>query len=205
MRPLAIIERDGSFALELLRALQSAGFRAAILPSARAALPLLRDRHFALALLDLGVEDVDAFDVFRETSPIVPTIALAHAPAGQEACMRALEAGADDCLCRDFGDRELIARIRNLLRRAEQPADFMTAVVSEMRVRLGDRVENLTAGETAVLSTLLERAPRPMTILEIAHAIGANRGTVEARIKSLRRKLGRERLVSRGRLGYQLE
>lgn len=199
MRPVAIIERDGSYALQLLGALEAAGFRAAIFPEARPALPLLRDRLFALALVDLAVDDPDLFDVCRETTPLI-VLGTTH-----DACVRALESGADDCLCREFRDRELIARIRNVLRRAEQPANDMATVVSEMRVHLDDGVQNLTAGETAVVAALLDHAPRPMTTDEIARAIGAQRGTVEARIKSLRKKLGAERLVSRGRFGYQIE
>lgn len=200
---MAIIERDPSYAVQLLRVLESAGFRAAIFPAAKPVLPLLRERQFALVLLDLRVDDVDPFALCREAGPLVPTIALAPACAG-DACMRALEAGAHDCLCREFSDRELLARIHNLLRRAEQPASGMAAVVSEMRVRLDGRVQKLTAGETAVLAALLDHAPRPMTTEEIARAIGASRGTVEARIKSLRGKLGAERLVSRGRFGYEI-
>lgn len=205
MRPLAIIENDGAFALRLLVMIEAAGFRAMIFPHAGQAVPLLRERHFALALVDLAMEDVDPLAFCRETSPFVPLIVFGR---DDESCTRALDAGADDCICRSVGSRELIARIRNLLRRAEQPLsdrDELTAVVSEMRIRLDDHVHNLTAGETAVLTALLDRAPSPMTVDEIARAIVANRGTVESRIKSLRKKLGAERLVSRGRFGYQIE
>jgi len=208
MRPLAIIERDASQALQLLGALEAAGFRGAVFTAATPALPLLRERHFALALLDLCVTDVPALEVCREISPFTPIITLASPRAAMDACMSALESGADDCICRGIGARELIARIRNVLRRAEPAHEDhgqLAAVVSEMRVRHDGRVDNLTAGEAAVLTALIDHAPAPMTIVEIAHAIGANRGTVESRIKSLRRKLGPARLVSRGRLGYQVE
>lgn len=206
VRPLAILEPDGVFALQLLGTIEAAGFHGTIFPDAARALPLLRERHFALALVDLAI--VEPFALCGEASPFVPVIALSYAPHDEESCTRALDAGADDCICRSVGSRELVARIRNVLRRAEQPLsdrDQLTAVVSEMRIRLDDRVHNLTAGETAVLTALLDRAPRPMTVDEIARAIGANRGSVESRIKSLRKKLGAERLVSRGRFGYQLE
>ena len=208
MRPLAIIESDAPFALQLLRAVESARFRAAIFPFAKPALPLLRERLFALTLLDLYIADADALEICRETSPLVPTIVVTRAGDPQELCASALDAGADDCICHDVGARELVARVRNVLRRAELPFeshDRMAAAVSEMRVHLDDRVENLTRGETAVLAALLDRAPTPMTTEEIGRAVGATRGTVESQIKSLRRKIGPERLVSRGRFGYQIE
>lgn len=207
MQPLAIIEHDAAFASRLRGALESDGFRTETFSTAESALPRLLHREFALAFIDLGLDAADPFSLCREASPITPVIAVNRGPA-QELCMRALDAGADDCICHRVTDREVVARVRNLLRRAQVSYgsdDRLTTVVSEMRVRVADHVHDLTLGETAVLTALLDRAPSPMTVLDIAHAIGAKRGTVESRIKSLRKKLGPGRLVSRGRFGYQLE
>lgn len=207
MRPLAILENDATLGADLRLTMEGAGFHVEVFQAATAALPLLRNQVFSLAILDLGIRDADPFAICREVSDAVPIIALS-ARDGQEVCVRAFESGADDCICRPVVDRELVARVRNVLRRAshDEAAAYgeMASVVSEMRVRVETEVRNLTAGETAVLAALLDHAPAPMTALEIAQAIGAKRGTVESRIKSLRKKLGRERLVSRGRFGYQL-
>ncbi|HYR28623.1 MAG TPA: response regulator, partial [Thermoanaerobaculia bacterium] len=161
-------------------------------------------------LLDLNLPGRNGLDVCRDLRAFT-TVPLIMITGRVEEIDRllGLEMGADDYLGKPFEPRELLARIRNVLRRAESPShgdhDQLAAVVSEMRVRHDDRVDNLTAGETAVLTALIDHAPAPMTIVEIAQAIGANRGTVESRIKSLRKKLGPARLVSRGRLGYQVE
>jgi two-component system catabolic regulation response regulator CreB len=202
MRPLAIIETDIALATQLRSAVESAGFRAELFETARPALPLLRDRAFALAIIDLDLDDV--LEICRDLSPCLPLIAVG---AAAELCVRAIESGADDCICRPVADRELIARIRNVLRRAgsgRPEHDPLAAVVSEMRVRVGEQVRTLTRGEAALLGVLLDHAPAPMTVMDIARAIGAKRGTVESRIKSLRKKLGEGVLVSRGRWGYQL-
>ena len=206
MRPLAILENDATLGAEVRSAMEQAGLHAEVFNSTVVALPLLRARAFSLVILDLGMTDADPFAVCEEASTLAPVIALTTAK-GQSLCVQAFQSGADDCICRPVVDRELVARVRNVLRRARESGagyDRIATVVSEMRVRVEQEVRDLTAGETAVLAALLDRAPAPMTALEIAYTIGAKRGTVESRIKSLRKKLGPERLVSRGRLGYQL-
>lgn len=204
MRPLVILENDAAAGEGLRWTLIAAGFRAELFDTAEAALPRLRSLGCALAIIDIGIDG--AFEICREASALLPVIAITPCNS-DELCIRAFESGADDCICRPIVERELVARVRNVLRRSHESAteyDEVTAMVSEMRVRVADEVRDLTAGETAVLATLLEHAPTPMTALQIAHAIGANRRTVESRIKGLRKKLGPGRLVSRGAFGYQL-
>jgi DNA-binding response OmpR family regulator len=65
-------------------------------------------------------------------------------------------------------------------------------------------VHELSRGEAEVLTLLLEHAPAPITTMEMARLLPAKRATIESRIKSLRKKLGSDRLVTRGRFGYEL-
>lgn len=208
MRPLAIIEDDVVYTAELRSYVESAGFRAECFSDARAALNELRRRAFSLAIVDLGVRDIDPYEFCREASGFAPLITVT-AECREEICVRAFDSGADDCVARPVAERELVARIRNVIRRAEGSMpqlhlDSVSISISEMRVRSGDEVRDLTRGETEILSLLLEHAPTPLTPARMAELLSARRGTIESRIKSLRTKLGPGRLVSRGRLGYQL-
>jgi DNA-binding response OmpR family regulator len=210
MRPLVIIEPDGATSEELRVALEAAGMRAECLTEGGRAIERVIRRQYSLAILDLDLLDTDPFAVCTEASRFVPVITLTGR-ADEEVCLKAFESGAGDHLVKPFAGRELIARIRSLLRRAS-PQDGESATssaiaisISEMRVRAGDDTHDLTRGEAEVLSVLLENAPAPLTVSAIAAMLGAKRGTIESRIKTLRRKLGPQRLVSRGRLGYQID
>jgi DNA-binding response OmpR family regulator len=192
---------------ELRTAIEAAGFHAECFSTATAALTQLRTRAFALAILDLALRDTDPFAVCREISRTLPIITITS-DGGEEACVRALECGADDCVPRTTSGRELIARIRNVLRRSttrdEKEYDSLSVSISEMRIRTATETHDLTRGETELLAVLIQHAPAPLPVRRIAELLSARRGTIESRIKSLRRKLGGERLVSRGGLGYQL-
>lgn len=206
MRPLVIIEPDAVYAAALRATLEAAGFRTESFTTATNALAQLRMRSFALALLGLDVHDTDPYAVCREVSPHLPIITIARECAG-DSCIRALECGADDCVVRATTGRELVARVHNVLRRAPHRDDYesLETSLSEMRVRAGNITHDLTRGETEVLAILVQHAPAPVTVTRMCELLPeVKRGTVESRIKSLRRKLGRARLVSRGSLGYQL-
>ena len=209
MRPLAIIEHSASSTTRR-RDIEAAGFRADCFADAPSAIAALRRRPYALAILELDLREGDPFHVCREVSSIVPVIAMTS-ECVEEVCVRAFESGADDCVKQTLTGRELVARVRNVLRRSSGENDAITCdfdklsiSLAEMRVRNGDVVHELSRGEAEVLTLLLERSPAPITTIEMARALPAKRATIESRIKSLRKKLGPGRLVTRGRFGYEL-
>jgi DNA-binding response OmpR family regulator len=208
MRPLAIIEQDVAYASQLRAFAESAGFHAECFDDPIAAVSEMRRRAFSLAILDLSVRDEDPYALCREVSGLAPLITVTS-ECEADVCVRAFESGADDCVVWPVAERELVARIRNVIRRADGNApqhhlDSVSISISEMRVRTRDAVRDLTRGETEILALLLEYSPTPLTPLRMAELLSSRRGTIETRIKSLRAKLGKEMLVSRGRLGYQL-
>ncbi len=172
----------------------------------------VRERVFAVVLLELG--EVAGIELCRDLATDHRVIAVTSEP-GDEECLLAFGAGAVDCVRSPYAHREVIARVRNLLRRVEPCHDKsgeqrsgMIASLESMRVRAGNRTIDLTRGEAAILRILLERAPAPVNVAQIAELLSQitplSRRTVESRIKSLRRKLGAEHLVTRVRIGYQL-
>jgi DNA-binding response OmpR family regulator len=208
MRPLVIIEQDVAYAAQLRSFVESAGFASECFDDPAAAVREMRRRAFSLAILDLNVRDADPYALCREVSGLAPLITVT-AECKSDVCVRAFESGADDCVLRPVAERELVARIRNVIRRADGDTpqhhfDHVSISISEMRVRCGDEVRDLTRGETEILALLLEYAPTPLTPARMAELLSSRRGTIETRIKSLRTKVGRDTLISRGRLGYQL-
>mgnify|MGYP001087030917 CR=1 FL=1 len=101
--------------------------------------------------------------------------------------------------------------------RVEDAADFhfdarsterLRQIAREPRHRVGDETRALSRGEAEILALLASSRGRPLTALELLERLPTHsrvkRGTVESRIKSLRRKLGPGKLITRGRLGYEL-
>lgn len=206
VRPVAIIENDAAARAELRNAIEDAGFRAHCFGDAASAVAKVKDRGFAAAIFSLDLRNDDPFAMCGALSRVVPLIAITDAREGDR-CAQALEAGADDCAVRPLPPRELIARLRNVMRRVEMDVDGeegLSISIAEMRVRTGRTVHNLTRGEAELLAVLADRAPSPLSPAQLAEILGAKKGTVQSRIKSLRKKLGVTRLANRARLGYHL-
>ena len=136
----------------------------------RTALELARQRRFDLVILDLMLPGLDGLTVcraIRKDSPNQATpILMLTARREENDKVLGLDSGADDYLAKPFGVRELMARVRALLRRTSRdPADISHAGTivyrhieidpARRRVRVGERDADLTANEFQLLSVLL--------------------------------------------------
>jgi DNA-binding response OmpR family regulator len=184
--------------------LEHAGFTVASASDGREALASFRASAPDLIVLDLGLPLVDGLDVargIRKTSN-VPIVMLTG--RGDEADRVAgLELGADDYVTKPFSPKELVARVRAVLRRAEvaaTPTDVITVGevrldVPRMAVRVGGRdIEQLTPTEFQLLSTLARAPGRIFTrsqLLDAAHGVTfeSYERAVDAHVKNIRRKL----------------
>ena len=184
--------------------LEHAGFEVLTAGDGPSALAAVRQRHPDLVVLDLGLPGLDGLDVTRElrrdsTIPIV----MLTARDDELDKLLGLELGADDYLTKPFSPRELVARVRAVLRRTESattPAEVIrvgdvVVDVPRMRVEVAGRaVEDLTATEFGLLRTL---AASPGRIFTRSQLLDAVRGVafesyeraIDSHIKNLRRKL----------------
>jgi two-component system response regulator RegX3 len=152
-RTILLVEDEVSITEPLAEALRNEGFETQVAGTVAEALELAR-REPDLVLLDLMLPDGSGFDVCRELRKRsqVPIIMLTA--RGEEADrVVGLELGADDYVVKPFSAREVVARIRAVLRRADAPqtADEVTLEVGELRLDPA-RHEVTHRGETLELS-----------------------------------------------------
>ena len=170
----------------------------------RAALEAARTRRPDLLILDVMLPEVDGLDVCRivRASSQVP-ILLVTARTAEEDMLLGLDLGADDYITKPYSPRELLARVRVLLRRAAttaRPAEVITVGDLEIdaarfEVRRAGQPILLTSKEFAILEALAAQPGRVFTRAEIiTHAFGFDtfvlERTIDAHIVNLRRKLG---------------
>ena len=120
-----LVEDDESIASPLVRGLEREGFSVEHATTGAGALERVRDGdHADVVLLDLGLPDVDGFDLCRElrAGSDVPIIVVT-ARGDEVDRVVGLELGADDYVVKPFGLRELVARIRAVARRAVPRGD----------------------------------------------------------------------------------
>jgi DNA-binding response OmpR family regulator len=183
--------------------LRAAGFAVATAADGERALAAARDRPPDLVVLDLGLPGRDGLDVARELrrSSTVPIIVLTA--RGEEADrVLGLELGADDYVVKPFSPRELLARVRAVLRRvdgaAEERERFVVGDVvvdtARREVLAADRRVALTATEFDLLVALARQPGRVLTrgqLLDAVHGLDVPvyERTVDVHVKNLRRKL----------------
>jgi DNA-binding response OmpR family regulator len=187
--------------------LEHAGFSVLTAGDGKSALAVARSAKPDVVILDLGLPDMDGLDVARalRKDSDVPIIMLTA--RGEETDkLVGLELGADDYITKPFSPKELVARVRTLLRRidaarANASAEIIRAAdltldVPRMRATLGAeaREVDLTATEFQLLATLAREPGRLFTraqLLDAVHGVAfeSYERAIDAHIKNIRRKI----------------
>ncbi len=183
--------------------LDHAGFRVASASDGKEALASFRRDAPDLVVLDLGLPTLDGLDVARaiRKSSNVPIVMLTG--RGDETDRVAgLELGADDYVTKPFSPKELVARVRAVLRRSElasNPADVVragdvTLDVPRLSVKVKDRGVELTPTEFQLLLALARSPGRVFTraqLLDAVHGVAfeSYERAIDAHVKNIRRKL----------------
>ena len=201
-----LIVDDDQNICELLRLYtEKEGYTVAIAHDGRKAVEVFDQESPDIILLDIMLPEQDGFQVCREIrkKSQCPIIMLT-AKGEVEDRIIGLELGADDYLIKPFSPRELVARVRALLRRAHtesEPAlevlDFgdLTIDISGHKVMVEGKEVDLTASEFKLLTTLARYPGRVYTRMELVEKVlgydfeGYER-TIDSHVKNLRAKLG---------------
>lgn len=200
---ILVVEDEPAIADTIVYALASEGFTPRWCATAQAALEAVRGAPFALAILDVGLPDANGFDLFKrlqQLAPAMPSIFLT-ARSGEIDRVVGLELGADDYVAKPFSPRELVARVRTVLRRvarapaAAAPPAAEFAVDDERKsIRFRGRPLELSRTEYRLLKVLVERPGRVYSRDELMNLAwddptASFDRTVDAHIKQLRAKL----------------
>ncbi|MFJ4695855.1 response regulator transcription factor [Streptomyces sp. NPDC088766] len=202
MTTVLVVEQNASVAEAMVHSLGRQGYRARSVDTGARALRVYREAD--LVLLSLELPDMDGLEVCRSlrSGSDKPLIAVTDLDDELDRVL-ALKAGADDCVVKTWGFREIGARIEAVLRRA-RPLPGTTGTISlhplhmdprTQEVRLDDRVVPVTSKEFELLYAL---AAAPETVLSrkalMAKVWGSNwvcaSRTIDTHVSSLRAKLG---------------
>jgi two-component system catabolic regulation response regulator CreB len=226
---ILVVEDEPHIADAITYALTSDGFDAVWCSTGAAALQEARRGTIALAVLDIGLPDINGFELFRQLVATVPVpVIFLTARSAEVDRIVGLEMGADDYVSKPFSPRELAARVRAVLRRGYPPtptapgcgedtgAHRTPFVVDDERKLItyrGQRLD-LSRYEYRLLKILIERPGRVYSRQELMdmawdapdHSLDR---TVDAHIKTLRAKLREvssevEAIITHRGSGYSL-
>jgi DNA-binding response OmpR family regulator len=202
---ILVVEDDPTVAEVVARYLAREGFEVEIVPDGQSALDQLHARAPDVVVLDLMLPVVDGLEVFRRLRSFASTpVIMLTARGNEDDRVLGLELGADDYVSKPFSPRELTARVKSVLRRAEGHAPVgdgsqvlsaggITVEVGAREVVVGDRAVSLTVREFDLLVFLMLH-PRQVLRREelLEHVWGYTFGdtsTVTVHVRRLREKV----------------
>jgi DNA-binding response OmpR family regulator len=198
--------------------LEHGGFTVLTASDGQAALRTARTGRPDLVLLDLSLRGLDGLDVARSLrrEGEVPIIMLT-ARTEESDKLVGLELGADDYMTKPFSPKELVARVRAVLRRAEaasMPSDLIRVGadveldVPRMEARFGGKRVDLTKSEFQIVAAMARQPGRVFTRAQLLDAVRgvafeSYERAIDAHIKNIRRKVGAQYIETVFGVGYR--
>jgi DNA-binding response OmpR family regulator len=203
MATVLVIEDEMEIARVVRDYLRKAGFEVIVVGDGDSALASVRSARPDLLVLDLGLPGRDGLDVAREVRRWSNTpIVMLTARGDESDRIVGLEIGADDYVVKPFSPKELVARVRAVLRRtvaARRGEEILRAAdvevdTGKMQARVAGRPVDLTATEFQLLATLVREPGRVFTrgqLLDavLGVAIESYERAIDAHVKNIRRKI----------------
>lgn len=205
---ILVVDDEPNIAQLIRMYLDREGFETSVATTGAEALARVEQRRPALVILDIMLPDIDGFEVCREIrrGSSIPIIMLT-AREGDEDKIAGLELGADDYVAKPFVPRELVARVKTILRRTAKPADpgaRRGEVIDLGPLRIEpDRREVWLEGDAISLRAkeydlLTELARRPGIVFSREQLLQnvwgydfiGDSGTIDVHVRRLRAKLG---------------
>ena len=215
---ILVVEDEPKIAALLRDYLGAAGYRVSVLGDGNGAVAWIRENLPDAILLDLMLPGEDGLSICRGVRAF-STIPILMVTARVEEIDRllGLELGADDYICKPFCPREVVARVKAVLRRAQAPAAAMATPIeldeSRFEARVRGQLLTLTPVEFRLLGKLAAQPGRVFSRQQLMdslyrdHRVVSER-TVDSHVKNLRRKLaalGPDPISSVYGIGYRLE
>lgn len=204
MRSVLLVEDEPKIVRLARDYLEQAGFQVTAGADGEQALRSIRADRPDLIVLDLGLPGMDGLDLLRTLRREANTPVIILTARGEESDrVVGLELGADDYMVKPFSPRELVARVRAVLRRAEGApaagaeqlhAGDLRLDLPRMRLTVGEREVELTPTEFELLAALARQPGRIYTraqLLEAVHGVAfeSYERAIDTHIKNLRRKI----------------
>ncbi|MGR8919381.1 MAG: response regulator [Gammaproteobacteria bacterium] len=199
---ILVAEDEAKIAALLADYLTAAGMRATVVGDGDEVMPAIAAQRPDLVLLDIMLPNRDGLSLCREirAAGALPVILLT-ARVEEIDRLLGLELGADDYICKPFSPREVVARVKAVLRRASGAAPAATRVVDiridepRMEATVNGQRLNLTPVEFRLLAVLARHPGRVYRRDELLDLIyddyrDVSDRTVDSHVKNLRRKLG---------------
>jgi DNA-binding response OmpR family regulator len=208
MDKILIVEDDLKTSNLLKLYLRQAGYKAEIAHDGYTGLEMARRMQPDLIVLDLMLPNLDGLDICRllRTETNVPIIILT-AKSTEDDVLRGLELGADDYITKPFSPREVVARVKTVLRRVQESSN----TGPQKELMFGELVINLTRHEVAIKGDVVHLTPKEFKLLEtlakepgrafsrlelVERAFGYDyeglERTVDAHVMNLRKKIERD-------------
>ncbi|MFD7245545.1 response regulator transcription factor [Streptomyces massasporeus] len=218
MNRILIVEDEERIASFVEKGLRSNGFATTVVTDGDAGHEYALTGGFDLVVLDIGLPGRDGFTILRELREArvsVPVIVLTARDSVRDT-VAGLEGGADDWMTKPFRFEELLARVRLRLRTAARAPEVtvlrsgsLSLDLRTRRARSGERTVDLTAREFVLLELFLRHPGQVLSREQIlSHVWGYDfdpgSNIVDVYVRTLRKKLGAERVETVRGMGYRL-